>query len=83
MATYDENVANYRQTVLAVSEVGTIWRPCASSNRRPQSGRGGEIRARIADDHAQPARAGTACYLAVVVAQASNERTAPTILGRR
>ena len=88
IATYDENVANYRQTVLAgFQEVEDNL--AALRILRDE--------AAVQDDAVKSAlesqaitlnqyRAGTANYLAVVVAQATaltNERTALSILGRR
>jgi NodT family efflux transporter outer membrane factor (OMF) lipoprotein len=88
MATYDENVANYRQTVLAGFQ--EVEDNLAALRILEQE-------AAVQDDAVKSAResltitlnqyrAGTANYLAVVVAQAvalSNERTSLTILGRR
>jgi NodT family efflux transporter outer membrane factor (OMF) lipoprotein len=88
MATYDENVANYRQTVLAgFQEVEDNLAALRIL----------EDEAAVQDDAVRSAResltitlnqyrAGTANYLAVVVAQATalaNERAALAILGRR
>lgn len=88
MATYDENVANYRQTVLAgFQEVEDNLAALRIL----------EDEAAVQDDAVKSAResltitlnqyrAGTANYLAVVVAQATalaNERAALAILGRR
>lgn len=88
IATYDENVANYRQTVLAGFQ--EVEDNLAALRILEQE-------AAVQDDAVKSAResltitlnqyrAGTANYLAVVVAQAtalSNERAALTILGRR
>jgi len=88
MATYDENVANYRQTVLAGFQ--EVEDNLAALRILEQE-------ALVQDDAVKSAResltitlnqyrAGTANYLAVVVAQAtalSNERAALAILGRR
>jgi NodT family efflux transporter outer membrane factor (OMF) lipoprotein len=88
MATYDENVANYRQTVLAgfqevednLAAVRILEQEAAVQDEAVKSAR--ESLTITLNQY----RAGTANYLAVVVAQAvalSNERTALTILGRR
>ncbi len=88
IATYDENVANYRQTVLAGFQ--EVEDNLAALRILEQE-------AEVQDDAVKAAResltiilnqyrAGTANYLAVVVVQATalaNERTALTILGRR
>jgi NodT family efflux transporter outer membrane factor (OMF) lipoprotein len=88
MATYDENVANYRQTVLAgfqevednLAALRILEQEAAVQDEAVKSAR--ESLTITLNQY----RAGTANYLAVVVAQAvalSNERTALTILGRR
>jgi len=88
IATYDENVANYRQTVL--SGFQEVEDNLAALRILEQE-------AAVQDDAVKSAlesqtitlnqyRAGTANYLAVVVAQATalaNERTALAILSRR
>jgi len=88
MATYDENVANYRQTVLAgfqevednLAALRILEQEAAVQDEAVKSAR--ESLTITLNQY----RAGTANYLAVVVAQAvalSNQRTALTILGRR
>jgi NodT family efflux transporter outer membrane factor (OMF) lipoprotein len=88
MATYDENVANYRQTVLAgfqevednLAALRILEQEALVQDEAVKSAR--ESLTITLNQY----RAGTANYLAVVVAQAvalSNERTALTILGRR
>jgi NodT family efflux transporter outer membrane factor (OMF) lipoprotein len=88
IATYDENVANYRQTVLAgfqevednLAAVRILEQEALVQDEAVKSAR--ESLTITLNQY----RAGTANYLAVVVAQAvalSNERTALTILGRR
>ena len=88
MATYDENVANYRQTVLAgfqevednLAALRILEQEAAVQDEAVKSAR--ESLTITLNQY----RAGTANYLAVVVAQAtalSNERAALTILGRR
>jgi NodT family efflux transporter outer membrane factor (OMF) lipoprotein len=88
MAAYDENVANYRQTVLAgfqevednLAALRILEQEAAVQDEAVKSAR--ESLTITLNQY----RAGTANYLAVVVAQAvalSNERTALTILGRR
>ena len=88
IATYDENVANYRQTVLAgfqevednLVALRVLEQEAAVQDEAVKSAR--ESLTITLNQY----RAGTANYLAVVVAQAvalSNERTALTILGRR
>ena len=88
MATYDENVANYRQTVLAgfqevednLAALRILEQEAAVQDEAVKSAR--ESLTITLNQY----RAGTANYLAVVVAQAvalSNERTALTILARR
>ena len=88
IATYDENVANYRQTVLAGFQ--EVEDNLAALRILAQE-------AVVQDDAVKSAResvtitlnqyrAGTANYLAVVVVQATalaNERAALTVLGRR
>jgi len=88
MATYDENVANYRQTVLAgfqevednLAALRILEQEAVVQDEAVKSAR--ESLTITLNQY----RAGTANYLAVVVAQAvalSNERAALTILGRR
>ena len=88
MATYDENVANYRQTVLTgfqevednLAALRILEQEAAVQDEAVKSAR--ESLTITLNQY----RAGTANYLAVVVAQAvalSNERAALTILGRR
>jgi NodT family efflux transporter outer membrane factor (OMF) lipoprotein len=88
MATYDENVANYRQTVLAgfqevednLAALRILEQEALVQNEAVKSAR--EALTITLNQY----RAGTANYLAVVVAQAtalSNERAALIILGRR
>jgi NodT family efflux transporter outer membrane factor (OMF) lipoprotein len=88
MATYDENVANYRQTVLAgfqevednLAALRILEQEAAVQDEAVKSAR--ESLTITLNQY----RAGTANYLAVVVAQAtalSNERAALAILGRR
>ena len=88
IATYDENVANYRQTVLAgfqevednLAALRILRDEAAAQDDAVKSAR--ESQAITLNQY----RAGTANYLAVVVAQATalaNERTALSILGRR
>ena len=88
IATYDENVANYRQTVLAgfqevednLAALRILRDAAAVQDDAVKSAL--ESRAITLNQY----RAGTANYLAVVVAQATaltNERTALSILGRR
>ena len=88
IATYDENVANYRQTVLTgfqevednLAALKILEQEAAVQDEAVKA-----ARESLAIDLNQY-RAGTANYLAVVVIQAAalnNERTALTILGRR
>lgn len=88
MATYDENVANYRQTVLAgfqevednLAALRILEQEAAVQDEAVKSAR--ESLTITLNQY----RAGTANYLAVVIAQTtalSNERAALTILGRR
>jgi len=88
IATYYENVANYRQTVLAgfqevednLAALRILEQEAAVQDEAVKSAR--ESLTITLNQY----RAGTANYLAVVVAQAtalSNERAALTILGRR
>jgi NodT family efflux transporter outer membrane factor (OMF) lipoprotein len=88
MATYDENVANYRQTVLAgfqevednLAALRILEQEALVQDEAVKSAR--ESLTITLNQY----RAGTANYLAVVVAQAtalSNERAALIILGRR
>ena len=88
MATYDENVANYRQTVLSgfqevednLAALRILEQEVAVQDEAVKSAQ--ESLAITLNQY----RAGIANYLAVVVAQAtalSNERAALTILGRR
>jgi NodT family efflux transporter outer membrane factor (OMF) lipoprotein len=88
MATYDENVANYRQTVLAgfqevednLAALRILEQEALVQDEAVKSAR--EALTITLNQY----RAGTANYLAVVVAQAtalSNERAALIILGRR
>ena len=88
MATYDENVANYRQTVLAgfqevednLAALRILEQEAFVQDEAVKSAR--ESLTITLNQY----RAGTANYLAVVVAQAtalSNERAALAILGRR
>jgi NodT family efflux transporter outer membrane factor (OMF) lipoprotein len=88
IATYDENVANYRQTVLLgfqdvednLAALRILEQEAAVQDEAVKAAR--ESLAITLNQY----RAGTANYLAVVVAQAialSNERTALGILGRR
>jgi len=88
IATYDENVANYRQTVLMgfqdvednLAALRILEQEAAVQDEAVKSAR--ESLTITLNQY----RAGTANYLAVVVAQAialSNERTALGILGRR
>jgi len=88
MATYDENVANYRQTVLAgfqevednLAALRILEQEALVQDEAVKSAR--ESLTITLNQY----RAGTANYLAVVVAQAtalSNERAALAILGRR
>jgi NodT family efflux transporter outer membrane factor (OMF) lipoprotein len=88
MATYDENVANYRQTVLAgfqevednLAALRILEQEAAVQGEAVKSAR--ESLTITLNQY----RAGTANYLAVVVAQAtalSNERAALAILARR
>src|SRR3984893_9002458 len=88
IATYDENVANYRQTVLTgfqevednLAALRILEQEAAVQDEAVKSARGS-----LAITLNQY-RAGTANYLAVVIVQATalaNERAALTILGRR
>ena len=88
IATYDENVANYRQTVLIgfqevednLAALRILEQEAAVQDEAVKAAR--ESLTITLNQY----RAGTANYLAVVVAQAialSNERTALAILGRR
>jgi NodT family efflux transporter outer membrane factor (OMF) lipoprotein len=88
MAVYDENVANYRQTVLAgfqevednLAALRILEQEAAVQDEAVKSAR--EALTITLNQY----RAGIANYLAVVVAQASaltNERSALVILGRR
>jgi len=88
IATYDENVANYRQTVLGgfqevednLAALRILEQEAAVQDEAVKAAR--ESLAITLNQY----RAGTANYLAVVVVQAvalSNERTALGILGRR
>jgi NodT family efflux transporter outer membrane factor (OMF) lipoprotein len=88
IATYDENVANYRQTVLAgfqevednLAALKILEQEAGVQDEAVKAAR--ESLAIVLNQY----RAGTANYLAVVVIQAaalSNERTAIGILGRR
>ena len=88
IATYDENVANYRQTVLTgfqevednLAALKILEQEAAVQDEAVKAAR--ESLAIVLNQY----RAGTANYLAVVVIQAaalSNERTAISILGRR
>jgi outer membrane protein TolC len=88
IATYDENVANYRQTVLNgfqevednLAALRILEQEAAVQDEAVKAAR--ESLAITLNQY----RAGTANYLAVVIAQAialANERAALTILGRR
>jgi NodT family efflux transporter outer membrane factor (OMF) lipoprotein len=88
IATYDENVANYRQTVLAgfqevednLAALRILEQEAVVQDEAVKAAR--ESLAITLNQY----RAGTANYLAVVVVQAvalTNERTALGILGRR
>jgi NodT family efflux transporter outer membrane factor (OMF) lipoprotein len=88
IATYDENVANYRQTVLAgfqevednLAALRILEQEAAVQDEAVKSAR--ESLTITLNQY----RAGTVNYLAVVIAQAtalSNERAALAILGRR
>ena len=88
IATYDENVANYRQTVLAgfqevednLAALRILEQEAVVQDAAVKSAR--ESLTITLNQY----RAGTANYLAVVVVQAvslANERAALTILGRR
>ena len=88
IATYDENVANYRQTVLTgfqevednLAALRILEQEAAVQDEAVKAAR--ESLAIVLNQY----RAGTANYLAVVVIQAaalSNERAAINILGRR
>src|SRR5437870_1651622 len=88
MATYDENVATYRQTVLGgfqevednLAALRILGQEAAVQAEAVQAAR--ESLAIVTNQY----RAGTVNYLAVVVVQATalaNERTALNILGRR
>lgn len=88
MATYDENVANYRQTVLTgfqevednLAALRILEQEAAVQDEAVKSAR--ESLTITLNQY----RAGTVNYLAVVIAQTtalSNERAALTILGRR
>jgi NodT family efflux transporter outer membrane factor (OMF) lipoprotein len=88
IATYDENVANYRQTILAgfqevednLAALRILEQEAAVQDEAVKTAR--ESLAIVLNQY----RAGTANYLAVIVIQAaalSNERTAIGILGRR
>jgi NodT family efflux transporter outer membrane factor (OMF) lipoprotein len=88
IATYDENVANYRQTVLTgfqevednLAALRILEQEAAVQDEAVKAAR--ESLAIVLNQY----RAGTANYLAVVVIQAaalSNERAAISILGRR
>jgi len=88
IATYDENVANYRQTVLIGFQ--EVEDNLAALRILEQEGAVQDEAVKAARESLtitlNQYRAGTANYLAVVVAQAialSNERTALGILGRR
>ncbi len=88
IATYDENVANYRQTVLNgfqevednLAALRILEQEASVQDEAVKAAR--ESLAIVLNQY----RAGTANYLAVIVIQAAtlnNERTAITILGRR
>ena len=88
VATYDENVANYRQTVLTgfqevednLAAIKILEQEASVQDEAVKAAR--ESLAIVLNQY----RAGTANYLAVVVIQAAalnNERTALSILGRR
>jgi NodT family efflux transporter outer membrane factor (OMF) lipoprotein len=88
IATYDENVANYRQTVLTgfqevednLAALRMLEQEASVQDEAVKAAR--ESLAIVLNQY----RAGTANYLAVIVIQAAtlnNERTAITILGRR
>jgi NodT family efflux transporter outer membrane factor (OMF) lipoprotein len=88
IATYDENVANYRQTVLSgfqnvednLAALRILEQEAAVQDEAVKAAR--ESLAITLNQY----RAGTANYLAVVIVQATaltNERAALTILGRR
>jgi NodT family efflux transporter outer membrane factor (OMF) lipoprotein len=88
IATYDENVANYRQTVLTgfqevednLAALRILEQEASVQDEAVKAAR--ESLAIVLNQY----RAGTANYLAVIVIQAAtlnNERTAITILGRR
>jgi NodT family efflux transporter outer membrane factor (OMF) lipoprotein len=88
IATYDENVANYRQTVLTgfqevednLAALKILEQEAAVQDEAVKAAR--ESLAIVLNQY----RAGTANYLAVVVIQAAalnNERTALSILSRR
>ena len=88
IATYDENVAKYRQTVLTgfqevednLAALKILEREAAVQDEAVKAAR--ESLAIVLNQY----RGGTANYLAVVVIQAAalnNERTAISILGRR
>jgi NodT family efflux transporter outer membrane factor (OMF) lipoprotein len=88
IATYDENVANYRQTVLTgfqevednLAALRILEQEAAVQDEAVKAAR--ESLAITLNQY----RAGTANYLAVVIVQATalaNERAALTILGRR
>ena len=88
IATYDENVANYRQTVLTgfqevednLAALKILEQEAAVQDEAVKAAR--ESLAIVLNQY----RAGTANYLAVVIIQAAalnNERTAISILGRR
>jgi len=88
IATYDENVANYRQTVLTgfqevednLAAIKILEQEASVQDEAVKAAR--ESLAIVLNQY----RAGTANYLAVVVIQAAalnNERTALSILGRR
>ena len=88
IATYDENVANYRQTVLTgfqevednLAALKILEQEASVQDEAVKAAR--ESLAIVLNQY----RAGTANYLAVVIIQAAalnNERTALSILGRR
>jgi outer membrane protein TolC len=88
IATYDENVANYRQTVLTgfqevednLAALRILEQEATVQDEAVKTAR--ESLAIVLNQY----RAGTANYLAVVVIQAAalnNERTAIAVLGRR
>jgi NodT family efflux transporter outer membrane factor (OMF) lipoprotein len=88
IATYDENVANYRSTVL--SGFQDVEDNLAALDLLAQEGAAQDDAVKASRESVTIAlnkyKAGTANYLAVVVLQAAalnNERTALSILGRR